>query len=255
MATRPEDETRNVLISAVLIGALIMAFSIAVLWNLTHDIYLDAYYTIETFFGAANTAASFDLADLAFAADPLKFGAIVGVVILDNLSNIIVISFVIAAVLDIIRYTNLEEIINRFKVGRLRKHVIICGYNEMSATLITKLSKRGIKVVVISHNNDSEEMLNRNRIPLIIGKYTESEVLSKASIAFARDIVFTSNSDIDNLIGAITAKKLNPNIKIITRVTDEDIRNKMYRVGVDMCVLPEYLAGIELGEKLAKNLK
>lgn len=253
--TRPEDETRNVLISAVIIGALIMGFSITILWTLTHNIYLDAYYTIETFFGAANTAASFDLADLAFAADPYHFAAIVGIVVLDNLSNIIVISFVIAAVLDIIRYTNLEEIINKFKVGRLRNHVIVCGYNEMSASLISRLSKKKIQVVVISHNNEAEETLNRNRIPLIIGKYTEGEVLANASIAYAKEIVFTSNSDIDNLIGAITAKKLNPKIKIITRVTNEDIRNKMYRVGVDMCVLPEYLAGIELGEKLAKSLK
>lgn len=255
MNSRPEDETRNVLVSAVLIGAIVMAFSITILWTITNNIYLDAYYTIETFFGAANTAASFDLAEFAFAADPTKFVEIVGVVILDNLSNIIVISFVIAAVLDIIKYTNLEEIINKFKAGRFRGHIILCEYNEISENLLEKLRKSKMKVVVISRNNEQEENLNRKGIPLIVGKFTEEDVLNAASISTARDVVFTSNSDIDNLVGAITAKKLNEKMKIIVRVTNEDIRNKMYRVGVDMCVLPEYLAGIELGEKLVKIMK
>src|SRR5690348_11557047 len=145
MNSRPEDETRNVLVSAVLIGAIVMAFSITILWTITNNIYLDAYYTIETFFGAANTAASFDLAEFAFAADPTKFVEIVGVVILDNLSNIIVISFVIAAVLDIIKYTNLEEIINKFKAGRFRGHIILCEYNEISENLLEKLRKSKMK--------------------------------------------------------------------------------------------------------------
>lgn len=255
MIARPEDETRNVLISTVLIGAVVMAFSITILWTVTNDIYLDAYYTIETFFGAANTAASFDLADLAFAANPYKFTEIVGIVILDNLSNIIVVSFVIAAVLDIIKYTNLEEIINKFKAGRLKNHVIICEYNEMSENLIDKLVKNKVGVVVIAKNNDAEEALSRKRVPLIIGKFTEEEILKNAGILSAHDVIFASGSDIDNLVGSITAKKLSEKVKIIVRVTNDDIRNKMYRVGVDMCVLPEYLAGIEIGEKLARIMK
>ncbi|MDE1845706.1 MAG: NAD-binding protein [Candidatus Micrarchaeota archaeon] len=255
MASRPEDETRNVLVSAVLIGALVMASSIALLFLLTSNIYLDAYYTIGTFFGAPNTAAAGDLAAIAFGSDPQKFAEIVGIVVVDNLSNIIVISFVIAAVLDIIKFTDLEQIINQFKASRLGDHVIVCGYNEVAQELVAKLRKKRIKVVVVDHDKKNEEKLNLQKIIVISGKFTEVEVLRKASIENAREIVFTSASDIDNLIGAITAKRLNEKIKIITRVSNDEIRSKMYRVGVDMCVLPEYLAGIELGEQLSRIMK
>ncbi|MDE1827804.1 MAG: NAD-binding protein [Candidatus Micrarchaeota archaeon] len=252
MATAPQDETGNVLVSAVLIGAVVMAISITVLWSVTHDIYLDAYYTIETFFAAPDTAASFDLAELAFNSDPGKFSAIVGVVILDNLSNMLVISFVIAAVLNIIRYADFEEIINRFRGSRMKGHVIVCGYNDVAAGLVARLKKKGVKVAVIDHDKATEEMLNRQGIVAITGKFTESEVLSQVSIANAREIVFTASSDIDNLVGAITAKRLNEKIRIMCRVSNDEIRSKMYRVGVDMCVLPEYLSGIEIGERLLK---
>jgi len=255
MPNAPQDETGNVLVSAMLIGAVVMAISVTVLWSVTHDIYLDAYYTIETFFAAPDTAASFDLATLAFGSDPGKFSAIVGVVILDNLSNMLVISFVIAAVLNIIRYADFEEIINRFRGSRMKGHVIVCGYNEVAAGLITKLVKKGIKVAVIDHDKATEEKLNKEGVVAITGKCTESEILKQVAIENAREIVFTASSDIDNLVGAITAKKLNDKIRIMCRVSNDEIRSKMYRVGVDMCVLPEYLSGIEIGEKLLRISK
>ncbi|MGI0141328.1 MAG: potassium channel family protein [Candidatus Micrarchaeales archaeon] len=252
MATRPQDETQNVLVSAVLIGVVIMAISFTVLWSVTHDIYTDAYYTIETFFAAPNTAASFDLAALAFGSDSYKFAAIVGVVIMDNLSNMLVISFVIAAVLDIIRYADLDEAINKFRASRMKEHVIVCGYNEVAAGVIGRLVKKKINVTVIDYKKETEEELGRKKILGITGKFTEAEDLKRAGIVNAKEIVFTSHNDIDNLVGAITAKKLNEKVRIMCRVTNDEIRSKMYRVGVDMCVLPEYLAGIELGEKLLK---
>ncbi|MDE1856106.1 MAG: NAD-binding protein [Candidatus Micrarchaeota archaeon] len=255
MAGAPENETWNVLVSAVIIGGLVMLFSISVLYILTGDIYLDAYYTIEAFFYAPNSAASFQLAQIAFAGNAYTFWPIVGIVVLDNLSNMLVVSFVIAAVLDIIRYIDLEETINSFKTGRMRGHVIICGYNEVASGLIAKLMKKGTKIAVLEHKKETAEVLARQKIPTITGKATESDDLRRAGIENAKEIVFTSHNDIDNLVGAITAKRLNPKIKILCRVTNDEVRTKMYRVGVEMCVLPEYLAGVELGEKLAKIAK
>ncbi|MDE1762267.1 MAG: NAD-binding protein [Candidatus Micrarchaeota archaeon] len=255
MAERPESETRNVLVSAVIIGGVVMLFSISVLWILTKNFYLDAYYTIETFFAAPNTAASFDLASLAFSYAPLKFVAVVSVVILDNISNMLVVSFVIAAVLDIIRYANLENFINRFRASRMNGHVIVCGYNEVAAGLINRLVEKKIRVIVVDTERETESVLNRRRILNITGKFTDSDELRLASISKAKEIVFASSSDIDNLLGAITAKKLNERIKILARVSSDEIRTKMYRVGVEMCVLPEYLAGVELGENLVAIAK
>lgn len=247
-----EEETKNVLISTAIIGIIIILFSFVVLWVETQNFYLDAYYTIETFFDAPNVAASASLASLAFNSNLSEFVLITIVVILDNLGKIVVISFVIAAVLDIIKYANVEDAINRFKAGRLSDHIIIAGYNELSRDLIYRLNKKKVRFLVIDPDPRIALQLNRDRILSITGKFTESHYLMLASIDRARAIVFTSPKDLDNLLGAITAKKLNKKIRLVSRVSGEEIRNKMYRVGVEMCVLPEYLAGIELGESIVK---
>ncbi|MDE1824829.1 MAG: NAD-binding protein [Candidatus Micrarchaeota archaeon] len=255
MPTRPEEETRNVLVAAVIVGAVIMLFSVAVLWLLTNNIYLDAYYTIETFFDTPNTSASFNLATIAFQSVGWRFASLVGIVVIDNLSNLIVVSFVIAAVLDIIRYADIEDSINKFRAGWKKGHVIVCGYNEVSAALIDKLLNRKMDVVVVDGERTTALSLNKRGVITITGRFMESGILGMAGIGNAGVIVFASENDLDNLIGAITAKKLNENVRIMSRVSGDEVRNKMYRLGVDMCVLPEYLAGVELGESLVKVMK
>jgi voltage-gated potassium channel len=249
------EEIGNIFISVVIVGAIVIAFSIVVLWVLTNNFYLDAYYTIETFFDTPNTAASFDLAQLAFNFGIYRFAAVVVIVIVDNISKMLVISFIIAAVLDIISYANVEEAINRIKARSLSGHVIVCGYNQFASDLIKKLARNKIRIVVVDHDPKTIFALGRHKVVGITGRFTESENLEFAGIGRAKSIVFTSESDLDNLSGAITAKRLNSRIKVMSRVSSDDVRTKMYRVGVDMCVLPEYLAGVELGENLLRAVK
>lgn len=247
-------ETKNVLVSATIISIIIMAFSVTTLYLLTNDIYLDAYYTMETFLDNPNTGASFSLALDTFQGPSNNFWPIVGIVIIDNLSKMLVISFVLAAVLDILGFVNLEEMINKVKAKGLKGHVIVCGYNEIAENLITKMSKKGIKSIVIDENPNTAIALGKSKVLAITGKFTESELLEDAGIMDAAMVIFTSPSDIDNLLGAVTARKYNEKILIMSRVSSDEVRAKMHRVGVEMCVLPEYLAGIELGEGLAKAL-
>ena len=249
-------ETQNVLIATMIISAIILIFSLTTLYVLTHDPYLDAYYTIETFFDNPNTSSSFSLAAIAFQYGIFRFCAIVGVVIIDNVSKILVISFVIAAVLNIISSANLEDVINKFKAKGIKNQVIICGYNELAGNLVQKLvKKKKNPIIVIDEDQGTAIELSKEKILAITGKFTESESLEDAGIMNASAIIFTSESDLDNVIGVVTAKKLNKNLTIMSRVSNDEVRTKMYRLGVDMCVLPEYLAGIEISDCLLDSLK
>ncbi|MFP3279345.1 MAG: NAD-binding protein, partial [Candidatus Micrarchaeota archaeon] len=80
-------------------------------------------------------------------------------------------------------------------------------------------------------------------------------ILKLASVDKAKIIVFVEQNDAKNLIGIVEAKKLNKEIKALVRSTKEENMTKMYRVGADMCVLPEYIAGISIGEFLLKHIE
>ncbi len=250
MDTNAGQEAKNVLTSVVFITAVIMVVLLVVLWFITKDIYLDLYYLLETLFDAPNVAASFDLATIAFSGSVQRMLGLTGIVIVAQLSRVLFISFIIAAVLDMIVYSNIDAIVNRIRAMRLRNHVIICGYSPLAENLIMKLSKEKKSFVVVEHDRKNMPALETLRALTILGNYAEESVLKSAGIANAKAILFTSQDDFENIIGALTAKKMNTRIKVLTRAGREEVRKKMYRIGVDMCVLPEYLAGIEMGEKM-----
>ena len=61
-----KEEGSNVMILTLAIVLLVVIVSVLVLWSITKDAYLDAYFVLETLTDAQNTAASTELAGMAF---------------------------------------------------------------------------------------------------------------------------------------------------------------------------------------------
>ncbi|MGC8662277.1 MAG: potassium channel family protein [Candidatus Micrarchaeia archaeon] len=252
---RATEKSGDVLLLSALLSMIIVIISFIVLYFLTGNIYLDAYYVIDTFFDAPNSAATWNLAQLALTYSTSKYLVILLVVVIDNIGKIMVVSFVFAAVINIISYANLEKYIGQVHAKRMKNHIIICGYTDLGKRLVDNLmnSKKKPKIVVIESNEEVAVELHHNHISCVEGRCTSERSLKRASIDKAKMVVFTKQNDVENLIGTVEARKLNKNIKIFVRGTKEEVMTKMYMVGADMCVLPEYLAGISMGEYIAKH--
>ncbi len=246
------EETGNVLILTLVIGLSIIAISTIGIWKLTNNAYLSAYYTLRVFFADPISNADIIVASLASTGSIYTEISIVALEIIDNLSRMLIISFIVAAVIDLAVYSNIEEYLNRIAVRHMDNHIIICGYDGFSENLATEIYRKKEKFIVIEPNAQNTPSLNSVRFPVIGRRFTENDVLKSASITKAKAIVFTSLSDMDNVIGIITARHLNPNIKIISRATKEETRRKMMRAGSDICILPEQLAGLEMGIRVVR---
>lgn len=252
MPTNMQD-TFNVMILAALITLFVIAVSFFVLSVLTGDLYLDSYFILEVLFNAQNTAASEALAQFAFGSGAPEFLPIILIVVLDNLSRILIVSFIIAAVIDFFNFANIESVINDIKASTLKNHVILCGYNGISERLIKQLGEQKTSYVVIEPRRERELELNEKKILSIDGSFADEEMLKAARIDRATAIVFTSENNADNVVGSIIARRLNSKVKILSRLGDESIRKKVYGIGTDMAVIPEHLAGIEIGEYISRN--
>ncbi len=255
MAFDAKVEATDVMLVAIVIVTLIIAISFAILWIFTKDVYLDLYFLLDSFFDAQNTAASSSLAELAFSSDIYKLAIIFAIVVVDNLSRILVTSFIIAAVIDILNYANIEELLNEFRAKFFGNHIIVCDYNGLAEELMQKLRNKGIKYLFIVNSTEKAAKLSARHIPNLSLDFTEEKSLVLAGIKNAKAIVFASESDVDNTLGALVARKLNPNIRILLRLKDEHSRKKAYIAGADMAVIPEHLAGLEMGEFIIKGIK
>ncbi len=247
-----KEDAFNVMVLTVVIVVVIIVASIIALAFLTHNLYLDSYFALEAFFDAQNTAASSALAAIAFAEGPSQWVPILLIVIADNLSRILIVSFIIAAVIDFLNFANVEQIINDFKARGLRNHVIICGYNDLAIRLMQRLKAQHSSYFVISERKGLESEFSEKKILGITGDFTKDDVLKDAQIDKARAIAIVSESDVDNIVSAMVARRINPKIKVLIRLADEHVRKRVYGIGADMAVIPEYLAGIEIGEFIAR---
>jgi voltage-gated potassium channel len=251
MQTSRED-TFNVMILTLGITLVVVICSIIALWFLTKNLYLDSYFTLQSFFDIQNIEASTELAAIAFTMSMGGLISILIIVIVDNLSRILIVSFIIAAVIDFLNYANVEGLINDFKSRGLRNHVILCGYNEIAERLIKRFDAQKTKYIVIVPKGTRETELNERKILNILGDFTEEPVLKNARVEDAQAIVFISENDVDNIVGSLVARRLNPRIKIMSRLGEDSIRKRVYGIGMDMAVIPEHLAGLEMGEFVSK---
>lgn len=250
------SDTFSVMAITIAITVVVILVSLLALWLLTKDAYLSAYFELEAFFDVQNTAASTDLATLVLGTQSFGLGeslAVIGVVLIDNLSRILVVSFILAAVIDYIQYANVEGFVNELKARSLAGHVIIGEYNGMAEPLVRKLKRAGIPYLVIVLKKSKSSELSDLKIANIVGNFLEEDVLKRAGIARARAIVFLAEKDTDNIMGALAARNLNGKIRIACRLEDEHVRRKAYSIGVDIAVIPEHLAGLEIGEYMSRE--
>jgi len=85
---------------------------------------------------------------------------------------------------------------------------------------------------------------------LIIGDATADEILEKANIAKASSLIAALASDTDNLFVVISARQLNPGLKIGARANTESTEKKLLAAGADYTVSPNLVGGAHLAHNL-----
>ena len=130
------------------------------------------------------------------------------------------------------------------QINKLEDHVIICGYGRNGSQSSHDLKMHGVPYIVIENNPDIIDMLRVAQDTLYIeGDATQDEVLHEAGIMDARAMITTLPVDADNLYVVLTAKGLNPNLKIIARASNESSDVKLKRGGANNVIMPDRVGG------------
>ncbi len=129
-------------------------------------------------------------------------------------------------------------------IDKLSDHVIICGYGRNGSKAAFDLQMHSVPYIVIENNPEIAEMLRVSADILYIeGDATQDEVLHQAGIMEARAMITTLPVDTDNLYVVLTAKGLNPDLKIIARASNESSDKKLKRGGANNVIMPDRVGG------------
>ena len=132
------------------------------------------------------------------------------------------------------------------KISRLSNHVILCGFgrNGRSAANLLRINK--IPVVVIEKSLEQIELDSRQLEYYLVADATMDESLIDGGIMQAQAIIVTLPNDADNVFIVLTAKALNPLIRIISRASNDTSVNKMKTAGATNVIMPDKIGGTHM---------
>lgn len=139
------------------------------------------------------------------------------------------------------------------RIKHLRNHTIICGFGRHATEVCLELTKQKMPFVVLESDPHKIEYLRRETGYLFIeGDATEDDVLTHAGIGHATKLVTTLPEDVSNLFIVMTARQMNPQLKIISRLNSAVDEVKLRRAGADHVVIPERIGGFFMAMLLNK---
>ncbi|MCE2403171.1 potassium channel protein [Candidatus Poribacteria bacterium] len=132
-------------------------------------------------------------------------------------------------------------------VEKLSNHYIICGIGDTGLHVLEEMLKAEASFVGIELDEERLEHLAETHDFLYLhGDATDDDMLIRAGIDRAKGLVACLSRDQDNLFVVISAKKLNPNLRVASKAVEHNSPDKLVTAGADEVVLPDHIGGIRL---------
>jgi len=167
------------------------------------------------------------------------------------------IAFAVTSISAFVVEGQLKDILGRRKmdkeIAKLRNHYIVCGSDGTAQTIIKEMVETKKPFVVIELIKEKvEKLAGLGTVLAVHGDATEDSVLEKAGIAHAKGLVASLPTDEDNLFVTITARSLNPRLRIIAKGVDPQSHKKMIKAGADSVISPAFIGGMRMVSELIR---
>ncbi len=128
----------------------------------------------------------------------------------------------------------LERIAARLERGRmqeLERHVILCGASPEAQATARSLRDAGVRTVLLASDPHVVDLLKGEGIATHLGDPASEEELRYVGIERARALVVAQESDAANLLTVITARAMQPQLRIVAVAGSESSLAKLKRAG------------------------
>ena len=140
------------------------------------------------------------------------------------------------------------------KASNLKGHYIVCGIGEVGWHIATELctTKRAHVIVDVNgHNIDKALQAFPNSV-FLEGDATDESTLLRAGIDKAKGLFAVTGDDNLNLVVTLTAKELNPSVRVVARCSAVANTGKMKKAGTDAIVSPDLIGGLRMASEMIR---
>jgi voltage-gated potassium channel len=141
-----------------------------------------------------------------------------------------------------------------FRVARWRKsmgeHVVVIGYGTKGRSAVETLVNNGQDpdgIVVVDPSATALQDAHADGLAVVTGDATRREVLRRAGVATANQVIITTDRDDSNVLATLTVRQLNPDAWIVAAVREQENVPLMRQSGANSVITSSDAVGRLLG--------
>ncbi|MBI4803110.1 MAG: NAD-binding protein [Elusimicrobia bacterium] len=150
---------------------------------------------------------------------------------------------------DVFRRIKMEH-----KIEHMKDHYLVCGATHTGLSVCEELTKTRRDFILIVLKEEELKKYLETGYCVVTGDASVDETLLKCNIKSARGVFCTLKNDKDNAFIAISARGLNPALRIITlqRESEPAMREKLLRSGADIVISPFHIGGLRMASEMIR---
>ncbi len=175
-----------------------------------------------------------------------------------RLINAFVITPLRIAFLVLLIGTTLEVLASQgrdaIRISRWRKHmdhhVVVIGYGTKGRSAVETLVNNGVareSFVIVDPSAVALSDAHSDGLAVVTGDATRREVLRRAGVATADQVIITTGRDDSNVLAALTVRQQNPDAYIIASVTEQENAPLIRQSGANSVITSSDAVGRLLG--------
>jgi voltage-gated potassium channel len=167
------------------------------------------------------------------------------------------IAFAVSSITAFVVEGELKNILGRRKMDkqleRLRGHYIVCGSDETAMAIVQELRQTQKPFVLVEPDKARiDKLAALGEMPFVQGDPAEDSVLEKAGIGRAKGLIACLPTDEANLFVTISARSLNPQVRIVSKAIDPNSNRKMVKAGADSVISPTFIGGMRMVSEMIR---
>jgi voltage-gated potassium channel len=138
------------------------------------------------------------------------------------------------------------------EIARLTDHFIICGMGRVGRSVARELARKPASFIIIENADNKRQKFASENWLVLAGDATQEETLRQAQIERASGLIAATTTDATNLYIVLTARGLNPHLKIIARASEDAAEKHLLTAGANSVVSPYSFAGQRIAQSLLR---
>jgi voltage-gated potassium channel len=233
----------------LLMALMVLAITVFIVWSDRagyHDNSDGRVTLLDAVYYATVTLSTTGYGDIV----PYSDGARLTNVLLITPLRVLFLIILVGTTLEVLTERTREEWrLNRWR-SNLREHTVIVGFGTKGRSAMQTLCATGLRkdqIVIVDPSAKVIEAANAEGFVGVVGDATRSDVLIRAELQKARQIVVAPQRDDTAVLVTLTARQLNRGAKIVAAVREEENAPLLRQSGADAVITSSGAAGRLLG--------